>query len=70
MLIAHQNCADYTDLLHVPPAQLEARQREDLHTAAERVRSLARDLAIGIFFARKLPDGKVRFEPWGGRSKG
>ncbi len=67
VLIAHQSCAFYTDQLHVPPAQLESRQRDDLHAAAERIHSLSRSLAIGTFFARKLPDGKVRFEPWGGR---
>jgi hypothetical protein len=67
VLIAHQGCAYYTDLLHVPPAQLEARQREDLFAAADRIRSLARNLAIGAFFARKQPDGKIRFESWGAR---
>jgi hypothetical protein len=67
VLIAHHNCAFYTDQLHVPPGQIEARQREDLHAAADRIRTISRSLAIGTFFARRLPDGKVRFEPWGGR---
>jgi hypothetical protein len=66
-LIAHHNCAFYTHQLHVPPAELEVRQRDDLYAAAERIRSISRNLAIGIFFARKLPDGKVRFESWGGK---
>jgi len=67
VLIAHQGCAYYTDLLHVPPEQLEYRQREDIHAAADRIRSLARNLVIGTFFARKHADGTIRFEPWGGR---
>jgi hypothetical protein len=66
VLIAHQGCAFYTEQLHVPLAEIEGRQRGDLFMAAERIRSIARHLAIGVFFARKLPDGKVRFEPWGG----
>jgi hypothetical protein len=67
VLIAHQNCGFYVERLHVPSAEIECRQREDLHTAAERIRGIARDVAIGTFFARRLADGKVRFEPWGGR---
>ena len=70
VLIAHHNCAYYSERLHVPPAQIENRQREDLYAAAERIRSVARNLAIGTFFARRLPDGKVRFESWGVRNKG
>ena len=50
VLIAHQNCVFYGDALHVPPAQIETRQRDDLHAAAERIRSIAHDLAIGTFF--------------------
>jgi hypothetical protein len=64
VLIAHQGCAFYTDLLHVPAAQVEARQREDLLAAVDRIRSVSRELAIGMFFARRYPDGKVRFESW------
>ena len=70
VLIAHHNCAYYTEKLHVPPVQIETRQREDLHVAAERIRSIARHLAIGTFFARRLPDGKIRFESWNPSSKG
>jgi hypothetical protein len=70
VLIAHHNCAFYTNKLHVPPAQIEIRQREDLHAAAERIHSVARHLAMSAFFARRLPDGKVRFESWSLRNKG
>lgn len=65
VLIAHQNCAFYSERLHIPAAQIETRQREDLCAAVERIRSVGHNLAIGMFFARRLPDGKVRFEPWG-----
>ena len=64
MLIAHQDCAFYTELLHVPREQLEARQRDDIHTAARRIQSVSRGLEVSTFFARKMPDGKIRFEPW------
>ena len=62
VLIAHQDCAFYSDRLHVSPLQLEARQREDLETAAGRVRSVAAGLQVDRFFARKCPDGTIRFE--------
>jgi hypothetical protein len=62
VLIAHQDCAFYSERLHVAPAQLETRQREDLHVAAERLRSIARSLVVDAFFARKHPDGTIRFE--------
>jgi hypothetical protein len=64
VLIAHQDCAFYTELLHVPREQLEARQRDDIHTAARRIQSVSRGLEVSTFFARKMPDGKIRFEPW------
>ncbi len=46
----------------MPPPQLETRQREDLQAAAERLRSFSRGLAVEEFFARKAPDGTIRFE--------
>jgi hypothetical protein len=62
VLIAHQGCAFYSEQLHVPQAQIESRQRDDLKAAIERLRSLSRRMAIDAFFARKCADGKVRFE--------
>ena len=62
VLVAHQDCAFYTERLHVPPPQLEARQREDLQAAAERLRSFSRSLVVDQFFARKHADGAIRFE--------
>ena len=43
--------------------QLETRQREDVQVAVERLRSIARNLVVDAFFARKQPDGTIRFEP-------
>jgi hypothetical protein len=63
VLIAHQDCAFYGERLHVPAAQLETRQREDVQLAVERIRSIARSLVVDAFFARKEPDGTIRFEP-------
>ncbi|MGA2035679.1 MAG: carbonic anhydrase [Thermoguttaceae bacterium] len=62
VLVAHQDCAFYSERLHVPPSQVETRQREDVQAAAARIRSLARGLQVDAFFARKLPDGTIRFE--------
>jgi hypothetical protein len=62
VLIAHQDCAFYTEWLHVSPSQLEEQQRQDMQTAARRVRSLAVDLQVDVFFARKQADGVIRFE--------
>ncbi len=62
VLVAHQDCAFYTERLHVPLPRLETRQREDMQAAAERLRSFSRSLAVDQFFARKHADGTVRFE--------
>jgi hypothetical protein len=63
VLIAHQDCAYYTERLHVSPFQLETQQHEDLRTAVRRVRSFATGLQVDAFFARRHPDGAIRFEP-------
>jgi hypothetical protein len=62
VLIAHQGCAFYTERLRISPSQLEIQQREDMKTAVRRVRSLAANLAVDAFFARKHADGTIRFE--------
>lgn len=62
VLIAHQDCAFYTQRLRIPPLQLETRQREDLHKAASRVRALAHGLTVTTWFARTDGD-RIRFEP-------
>jgi hypothetical protein len=62
VLVAHQDCAYYTERLHVSPLQMETQQREDMQTAAGRIRSLAPGLLVESFFARKQLDGTIRFE--------
>jgi hypothetical protein len=61
VLIAHQDCAYYTQWLHVPPLQLEARQLDDLAKAVRRVRRFSIDIAVSGFFARRRDD-RVLFE--------
>ena len=62
VLIAHQDCAFYTERLHVSPLQLETQQREDIRAAALRVRSLAGGLQVEAFMARTRADDTVQFE--------
>jgi hypothetical protein len=66
VLIAHENCAFYTEQLHVSPLLLASQQREDMQKAVQRINSIAFRLAVDTFFARKCPDGKIRFESMGG----
>jgi hypothetical protein len=65
VLIAHEDCGFYAERLHVAPAQREARQCEDVQTALQRVRSLAPGVQVEGYFARKCPDGTIRFETFG-----
>ena len=62
VLIAHEDCAFYTERLHVSQLQLETRQREDLEKAVSRVRGLAHGLTVVAYFARKQGD-RICFEP-------
>jgi hypothetical protein len=62
VLIAHENCAFYSERLHVSPLQLETQQREDIKKAVRRVRTLAQNLAVSGFFARIQWNGSIRFE--------
>lgn len=61
ILVAHQDCAYYTQWLHVPPLQLEARQREDLGKAVRHVKRFGIDLEVSAYFARRQGD-RVSFE--------
>jgi hypothetical protein len=63
VLIAHENCAFYSERLHVSPLQLETQQRDDMNKAVRRVRSLSGTLSVNGFFARKHRNGLIRFEP-------
>jgi hypothetical protein len=62
VLIQHQGCAYYREWLKVRDDDLEARQLEDLHKAAELMRRRHPELRLDAFFARRLED-EVRFEP-------
>ena len=62
ILIAHQDCVFYLDLLRVPPERLEQQQRADLVKAARRIREINRSLVVDAFFARRC-EHRVRFEP-------
>lgn len=62
VLIAHEDCAFYTEKLHVSPLQLETQQREDMKKAIQRVRRINSDLMVDAFFARKGWDNRITFE--------
>ncbi len=62
VLIAHQDCAFYTQRLHASPLQLESIQYEDIKKAIGRVRAIGPDLVVDAFFARKTYDGVIQFE--------
>ena len=62
-LIAHEDCAFYTQKLGVPVEELESRQREDLRTAVDRLRGLRDGLRVDAFYARIRQD-RVAFEAW------
>jgi hypothetical protein len=62
VLVQHQGCAFYREWLKVREDELEARQIEDLHKAAELMRRRHPELRVDAFFARRL-EGEVRFEP-------
>jgi len=62
VLIAHQNCAFYTQRLQISPLHLETQQHEDMQKAVERVRSIGPNLRIEAFFARKKSNGTIHFE--------
>lgn len=61
ILIAHENCAFYSNRLRVSPLQLESKQRDDMRKAVDRVRSIRADIVVDAWFARLLGD-EVQFE--------
>lgn len=61
VLIAHQGCAFYTELLGMSAIDLVKKQHEDLAKAVERVHGLGPDLVVEAYFAR-LDDGSVSFD--------
>jgi hypothetical protein len=65
VLIAHQDCGFYAGRLHLAPSQVEDQQREDMQAAVKRIRSIAYNLTVDTYFARKHTDGTIRFEAMG-----
>jgi Putative carbonic anhydrase len=63
VLIAHEDCAFYTERLRISPLQLETQQREDMKKAVLRVQSISRSVEVVAYFARKRPHAMVQFEP-------
>lgn len=62
VLIAHQDCAFYTERLRISSSKLATQQWEDMAAAVCRVHSFAPDLKVDTFFARKKEDGTILFE--------
>jgi hypothetical protein len=62
VLIAHEDCAFYTQRLKVSPLQLESQQREDMKKSIARVRAIGPQVHIDAFFARKTQQGTVQFQ--------
>lgn len=61
VLIAHEDCAFYTNRLNVSPLQLETQQHDDLVKAIRRVRQFRQDLDVIAIFAR-WHRNSLRFE--------
>lgn len=61
VLVAHENCAYSTLWLRISHPQAEARQREDLLKAVQRVQRFGFELEVSAYFARQA-GGHVRFE--------
>ena len=62
VLIAHEDCGFYSEILRISPLQMETKQHEDLAKAVERVQGLRYGLVVQAYFARKQSDGRIRFE--------
>lgn len=61
ILIAHEGCAFYTQLLQISPIALKQQQLEDITKAAIRVQQFASDLVVETYFAH-MQNNRVIFE--------
>ena len=61
ILIAHEACAFYTQLLQISPIGLKQQQLEDIAKAANRVRQFADNLVVEAYFA-SMQNNHVIFE--------
>ncbi len=57
VLIAHAECAYYTECLHVPEARLLQQQMEDVGQAITRVQSLSREVEVDAYLASRHEEG-------------
>jgi len=62
VLIAHEGCAFYRDLW-LGLRTMQEQQAVDLEKAAAHIRASTPDVAIDLYFARKM-NGSVAFERW------
>ena len=61
ILIAHEGCAFYTQLLQISPIAVKEQQFEDIAKAANRVKQFADNLVVESYFAR-MQNNRVIFE--------
>ena len=61
ILIAHENCAFYTDRLRISPIGVTEKQHEDLIKAVERVQQLGGQVQVEAYFAR-MEGSRIVFE--------
>ena len=61
ILIAHEGCAFYTELLQISPIAVMEQQIEDIAKAAKRVQQFASNLVVETYFARRQ-NNRVVFE--------
>jgi hypothetical protein len=62
VLISHEGCGYYSERLSVRPFDILSRQRDDLATAARRVRGVVRSMDVEAFLARHESQSII-FEP-------
>ena len=61
ILIAHEDCAFYTERLRISPIAVTEKQREDLIKAVERVQQLGPKVVVEAYFAR-MEGSRIVFE--------
>jgi hypothetical protein len=59
-LVAHRECAFYTEALHLRPDRVLAEQIHDLAQAAHRVRSMSKEVEVEAYFLDREAQG-IRF---------
>ncbi|MGO8750143.1 MAG: carbonic anhydrase [Thermoguttaceae bacterium] len=57
VLIAHEECAFYTEGLHLPAARALQQQLEDVGQAMTRIQSLSREVEVDAYLASRHEEG-------------